>query len=142
MTMKTPLTLFALLAAGAALALTAGAATAGPVSASYRAKGEARLARLLDGRTAGEPVSCITTLRSNKLEVIDGVALVYDAGRTIWVARPTDPSMLGPHDAVVMERFSPSRLCTDEQIHTIDRYDHYRTGVVFLQDFVPYTKAG
>jgi hypothetical protein len=42
----------------------------------------------------------------------------------------------------VMDRFSASRLCVQEQIHTIDRYDHYHTGVVFLQDFVPYTKAG
>jgi len=26
-------------------------------------------------------------------------------------------------------------------MRTIDRYDHYPTGVVFLQDFVPYTRA-
>jgi len=139
--MKTPLKLFALVAGGAALALTAGVASAGPVSPLYREKGEARLARMLEGRTAGEPASCITTMRTNQLEVIDGVAVVYNAGTTIWVARPTDPSMLGRNDALVMERFSPSRLCVDEQIHTIDRYDHYRTGVVFLQDFVPYTRA-
>jgi len=141
MTMNAPLKMFALIAGGAALALTAGAASAGPVP-SYREQGEARLARMLEGRTAGEPVSCISTMSPNGLEVIDGVALVYKAGKTIWVARPVDPAMLGRNDALVMDRFSASRLCVQEQIHTIDRYDHYHTGVVFLQDFVPYTKAG
>jgi hypothetical protein len=74
--------------------------------------------------------------------VIDGVAVVYDAGKTIWVARPTNPRMLRPSDALVIERLSSSRLCVQEAMRTIDRYDHYPTGVLFLQDFVPYTKLG
>jgi hypothetical protein len=141
MTMKTPLKLFALAVGGASLAISVAAASAGTVP-EWRAKGEARLAHLLEGRTAGAPESCINTMRTNDLEVIDGVALVYKAGKTIWVARPVDPRMLGRNDAVVMDRFSPSRLCVQEQMHTIDRYDHNHTGVVFLQDFVPYTKGG
>jgi hypothetical protein len=140
MTMKAALKTFALIAGGAALALTASAGSASPISAKERQAGEARLARMLEGRTAGEPVSCINTMRTNRLEVIDGVAVVYDAGKTIWVARPRDPNMLGRNDAVVMDRFSPSRLCVEEPMRTIDRYDHYSTGVLFLKDFVPYTK--
>ena len=127
--------------AGAALALTATAAVASG-SGAPNAKGEARLARMLEGRTPGQPVSCINTMRSTDMQVIDGVAVVYDAGKTIYVARPTDPRMLGRNDALVMDRFSPSRLCVQEAMKTIDRYDHHTTGVVFLKDFVPYTKAG
>lgn len=125
---------------GAALALAATAAAA--AGSGHNDTGEARLARMLDGRTAGAPVSCISTMRSNKMEVIDGVAVVYDAGKTIYVARPTDPRMLGRNDALVLNRFSPSRLCVQESMKTVDRYDHFHTGVVFLKDFVPYTKAG
>ena len=132
------MTKLAALLAGAALALTGTAASA----ATTAEKGEARLARMLEGRTAGEPVGCITTLRSSKLQVIDEVGLVYDAGETIYVARPTDPRMLRRTDALVMERFSPSRLCVDEPIRTVDRHGGYFTGVVFLQDFVPYTREG
>jgi len=128
-----------IIAAGAALALTGTAAAAS--GSGTNAKGEARLARMLEGRTAGAPVSCIDTMRSNKMEVIDGVAVVYDAGKTIYVARPTDPRMLGRSDALVIDRFSPSRLCVQEAMKTIDRYDHFHTGVVFLRSFVPYTKA-
>ena len=125
--------------AGAALALAATAAVASG-SGAPNAKGEARLARMLEGRTPGQPVSCINAVRSNNMQVIDGVAVVYDAGRTIYVARPTDPRMLGRNDALVIDRFSPSRLCVQEPMKTIDRYDHYTTGVVFLKDFVPYTR--
>lgn len=132
--MKNLLVIFA----GAALALAGTAAAA----SSSSDQGEARLARMLAGRTAGKPVSCIDTMNPDKMQVIDGVAVVYDAGRTIYVARPTDPRMLRPTDALVIDRFSPSRLCVQEAMRTIDRYDHHTTGVLFLQDFVPYTKQG
>jgi hypothetical protein len=125
---------------GAALALGATAALAS--GSGHNDTGEARLSRMLAGRTAGEPVSCINTTRSNKMEVIDGVAVVYDAGKTVYVARPTDPRMLGRNDALVLNRFSGSRLCVQEPMRTVDRYDGFHTGVVFLKDFVPYTKAG
>jgi len=129
----------ALTLAGAALALTATVAAASSTSEA----GEARLARMLEGRTAGKPVSCIDTMGSStRMQVIDEVALVYDAGRTIYVARPADPHMLRRNDAVVMDRFSPSRLCVQDVMRTIDRYDGYTTGALFLKDFVPYTKNG
>lgn len=132
----------ALIAAGAALVLAGSAVSAGSISRADQAKGEARLAKMLAGRTPGEPVSCINTARSDKLQVIDGVAVVYDAGKTIYVARPLDPHMLGRNDALVMNRFSPVRLCVQEPMRTVDRYDGFHTGVVFLKDFVPYTRAG
>jgi hypothetical protein len=131
----------AIIVAGVAVALAATAAAASSVPKGDLAKGEARLARMIAGRTPGKPESCINTNRSDKLEVIPGVAVVYDGGKTVWVARPKDPQMLGRNDAIVMDRFSAVRLCVQEAMRTVDRYDHYHTGVVFLEDFVPYTKA-
>ena len=128
-----------LIAVGAALAVTGSAVAA----KSMKERGEARLEKMLEGRVAGEPSNCITTMRgSNNLQVIDGVALVYDAGKTIWVARPRDPRMLDDNDALIMDRFSPSRLCAIEPMKTIDRTGGFFTGIVMLEDFVPYTKAG
>ena len=109
-------TLAAILA-GAALVLT-GATAATARSAE---ENEARLARMLEGRTAGEPVSCIVALNSNRIEVIENVAIVYDAGETIYVARPSNPKSLGRNDVVVLER--------------------YTTGAVFLDEFVPYRRS-
>ena len=128
----------ALVLAGSALALAGTAALASTTSE----QGEARLARMLEGRTAGQPVSCISTMNSSKMEVIDETALVYDAGKTIYVARPVDPRQLKRNDAIVMNRFSPTRLCVQEPMRTVDRYGGYPTGAVFLKDFVPYTKNG
>ena len=128
-----------LIAAGAALAVTGSAVAA----KSMKERGEARLEKMLEGRVAGEPSNCITTMRgSNNLQVIDGVALVYDAGNTIWVARPRDPRMLDDNDALSLDRVSPSRLCAIEPMKTIDRTGGFFTGIVMLEDFVPYTKAG
>ena len=126
-----------LILAGAALAL------AGTTAALARnaEENEAKLARMLEGRTAGEPVNCISALNSNRIEVIEHVGIVYDAGNTIYVARPSDPRQLGRDDVIVIERFS-SQLCTSDVIRTVDRYQGYTTGAVFLEEFVPYTKAG
>jgi hypothetical protein len=127
--------------ASAALALTASAASAAS-AATVAERGEERLARMLEGRIAGEPVSCISAIRSNKLHVIDEVGLVYDAGETVYVARPVDRRMLSWNDVLVMDRFSSSRLCAQEPMRTIDRSGGYFTGIVFLEDFVPYSREG
>lgn len=122
---------------GAALVLTGATA----VSARSAEENEAKLARMLEGRTAGEPVSCISALRSNRIEVIEHVGIVYDAGNTIYVARPTDRRQLGRDDIVVIDRFG-GQLCHNDVIRTVDRYHGHTTGAVFLEEFVPYTKAG
>ena len=127
----------ATLLAGAALAL-AGTTAALAKSAE---ENEAKLARMIEGRTAGEPVNCISALQSNRIEVIEHVGIVYDAGNTIYVARPTDPRQLGRDDVVVIERFG-GRLCANDVIRTVDRYQGFTTGAVFLDEFVPYTKQG
>jgi hypothetical protein len=126
-----------LILAGAALALTGATA----VLARSAEENEAKLARMLEGRVAGEPVNCIAALRSERMEVIEHVGIVYDAGATIYVARPDNPRSLGRDDIVVIERFG-GQLCANDVIRTVDRYQGYTTGAVFLDKFVPYTKAG
>ena len=129
---------FASVLAGAALLLSGATAASAETVAE---KGEAELARLLDGRTAGEPVSCITANSSNRLRVIEHVGIVYDAGKTIYVARTTHPNQLDYWDVPVIERFG-GQLCRHDIRRTIDRSSGHISGVVFLDDFVPYTKNG
>lgn len=123
--------------AGTALAL---AGTTAAMAGNLE-ENEAKLVRMLEGRTAGEPVSCIAALRSERMQVIEHVGIVYDAGNTIYVARPTDPDQLGRNDIVVIDRFG-GQLCTSDMIRTVDRYQGFTTGAVFLDKFVPYTKEG
>lgn len=126
---------FGIILAGTALALAG--ASAG--SARSPEQNEAKLARMLEGRVAGEPVTCISAMNSNRLEVIEHVGIVYDSGDTIYVARPSDPRQIGTNDVVVIERLG-GQLCTNDVIRTVDRYSGFTTGAVFLDKFVPYTK--
>src|SRR5690606_9281200 len=100
---------------------------------------EARLAKLLEGRVPGKPESCITALSDSRLQFYDRTAVVYDAGDTIWVSRPTDPRSLATRDVVVIGR-TGSQLCKQDIIRTVDRTSGITTGVVFLEDFVPYRR--
>ena len=125
--------------AAAAAALAAGASTA---QAETRAeRGEASLARMLDGYQAtGETQRCISAVRSNKIRVIPYVGVVYDAGDTIYVARATRPELLRDSDVPVFERYS-SQLCSNDVMRTVDRHSPNFAGVLFLEDFEQFTRA-
>lgn len=127
-------TLLALAALGLAVSVPAAA------KQTVVERGEAKLARMLEGRVAGDPVKCISAFNGSNIQVIDETALVYRTGKTVYVARPADPKMLGRNDVLVTERIG-SQLCANDSMRTIDRHDGFFSGVVFLSDFVPYTKA-
>lgn len=102
-------------------------------------KGEKRLAELLEGRVAGEPLSCINDFRNSNLTVIDDTAYVYGRGRTIYVQRTSNPESIDDGDILVSRRFG-GRLCRQNLVHTVDRFGGFFRGAVFFEDFVPYTR--
>lgn len=125
----------------AAAALTVSGTMAAPAYAETVAeKGAAKLEKLLAGRVAGEPVNCISGWNSSKIQVIDETAIVYDAGSTIYVGRPTDPKSLRRTDTLVTER-TGSQMCANDTMRTVDRNGGFTTGVVFIENFVPYRKG-
>jgi hypothetical protein len=119
--------------------LVAGTAAHAADKPTRAEKNEARLEKLLEGRTAGEPVSCISAYQSDKLQVIEGVAMVYGSGDTIYVARPSDPRSLRWDDVMVVKR-TGSQLCNTDIMRTVDRMSGFTTGVVFMDKFVPYKR--
>lgn len=123
-----------------AIAALAGIATvAGPAVAKDRLTGQQRLDKMLEGRVAGEPRSCISRVQQGDMTMIDGTALVYGRGKTIWVNVPANPKSLDDNDILVTRQFG-SELCRMDLVHTIDRSGGFYTGNVFLNDFVPYTR--
>ena len=96
---------------------------------------------MLEGFAAsGEAQNCVSAIRSNKIRVIPYVGVVYDAGDTIYVARASRPENLRDSDVPVFERYS-SQLCSNDVTRTFDRYSPGFTGVLFLEDFVPYARV-
>jgi hypothetical protein len=133
-----------LVATAVAAAVLATGAIAAPAAAQGETRlerGEARLAELLEGyEQSGEPRNCISALRSHDIRVIPYVGVVYEGGDTIYVARATRPEMLRDTDVPVIERHS-GQLCTTDIMRTFDRHSPSFTGVLFLEDFVPYTRV-
>ena len=125
----------------ASAALTLLAAPALEAQDAQQTKGEAQLAKLLEGRVAGEPKSYINTIGSRGLTVIDKTALVYKSGKTIWVNYTAHPETIDDNDLLVIRKFGGSQLCKLDNVTTYDRMGMFMTGVVFLDDFVPYTKV-
>ena len=121
-------------------AAVAAMALAAPATAQDReTRADTAFAELVEGRTAGEATKCISAFRSNGLRVEENVGLVYERGDTIWVARATNPRSLDYWDVPIIERFG-SRICTNDVTRTIDRSSGMFSGVLFLDDFVPYTR--
>ncbi len=129
--------LSALIAASTALTMLAV-----PTAAQERPRGEAKLAQMLEGRVAGEPQQCIRMLGSDNLTTIDGTALVAKRGDTIWVNRTANPQSLNDNDYLVIHKFSSSQLCRLDQITTAHRTGNFFSGVIFLEEFVPYRRQG
>lgn len=128
-------------AALAALTMLAAPAAAQDDANSAMTKGDIKLAKLLEGRVAGEPQSCVRSLPSDNINVINGTALVVGRGKTIYVNVPQYPSSLDDDDVLLVRRFSGSQLCRLDQIETRDRFGGFYSGNVMLNDFVPYTRV-
>ena len=125
----------ALIAAGAAALLTGSA-----LPARERLSGEQQLAKMLEGREAGRPVSCISTFGTRDTRVIDKTAIVYDAGSVIYVNRPRYPQSLDSDDVMVTELHG-SQLCRMDTVRMHDRSNLWYRGFVGLEDFVPYRRV-
>jgi hypothetical protein len=104
-----------------------------------QSRGEERLAKMLEGRVAGEPTSCIRALLGQRVRTIEGTAYVYGSGKTIYVQRTSNPDQISDTHTLVTNRLSGSQLCRFDITTTIDRYNGFFTGAAFFEDFVPYS---
>jgi hypothetical protein len=112
-----------------------------PAQGAARLTPEAKLAKAIEGRVAGEPVDCVNLHNIRSSRIIDRTAIIYDAGSTIYVNRPRNgASSLDNWDTLVT-RTHGSQLCSIDVVHLYDLQSDMQTGVVFLGEFVPYKKV-
>ena len=128
-------TIAAVLAATTVLSLSVAA------DARPRIAPEAKLAKMLDGRVAGEPRDCIFLPSIRGSRIIDKTAIVYDAGRTLWVNRPRSGAESLDDDDILVTNLHGSSLCSIDIVSLHDRYGHFYSGFVGLGEFVPYRKV-
>ena len=125
------------------LALAAGAMVlaGGTAQAKPRLSGEEQLAKMLEGRVAGEPVNCISSPRVSSARVIDKTAIVYDAGSTLYVQRPRVGVESLDDDSILVTKLYGSQLCSVDTVQLVDRTSGFWRGFVGLDSFVPYKKV-
>ena len=116
---------------------------AAPVSVQAREKlqPEEKLAKMLEGRVAGEPRNCISLPATSNAEIIDKTAIVYRSGGTLWVNRPTGGANSLDRDNIMVTKTIGSQLCSIDTVQMVDNTSRMWRGFVSLGDFVPYRKA-
>jgi hypothetical protein len=124
----------------ASLILAAGALAA-PAHAADQKTPQQQLDKLLEGRVAGKPTSCISLMSASSSQVIDGKAIVYRVGGTLYVNEPRSGADSLDSDDVLVTKTYGSNLCSIDTINLIDRTSRFPRGFVILGEFVPYTRV-
>jgi hypothetical protein len=121
----------------ATLLMSTGAVQAAPPKDG---RGEAELARALEGRMPGKPVDCLEQRNIRSTRIIDRTAIIYDTGRVLYVNRPTSGvNFLNRSDVLVTDTHS-SRLCSIDIVRLYDQGSRMQSGLLGLGEFVPYTR--
>jgi hypothetical protein len=126
------------------LCLAALLVSAAPAAArqSIQERGEAELAKQLNGLVPGKPQDCVSLSRIDGSNIVDGTAIVYRGiGGVTYVNRPRGAEMLREDDIPVQFVWG-SQLCRMDRIKLLDRSTRMERGFANLGDFVPYTKPG
>ena len=116
-------------------------ASSAALVAAPRLTAEQQLAKALEGRVAGKPERCIPYSRVQSSRIIDGIAIVYDAGGTLYVNRPESGAEALDDSDILVTRLHGSQLCNNDVTELVDPGSRMMSGVVFLGEFVPYKKV-
>jgi hypothetical protein len=105
-------------------------------------KQQVKLDKSLDGRTAGEPRSCINHNDQRDMTVISDDILIFGSSRnarTVYVNKPYGGCRNA--DISILSYSRPtSSLCRGEPITLIDNTTGMSMGSCAFGEFVPYTK--
>lgn len=103
--------------------------------------GEAKLAKLLDGRTAGKPVQCLDMNQRRDMQVVERTALVFRVGDTYYVSRPDGVNFLTWSDIPVFKIWG-DQLCSKDIVHLRDSSTGMPGPAMVMNEFVPYRRQG
>ncbi|MEP3224801.1 MAG: hypothetical protein ABJO01_02410 [Parasphingorhabdus sp.] len=126
-----------------ALMLAAPAALSGTAEVKLSEKEQASFDKIVEGRTAGKPVSCISRNDQKNMRVVGDKYLIYSRTRnakTVYVNQPHGGCRDVDRHTLVTRRFS-GNLCRGE----IGLVEDFNSGAFVdscsFSSFVPYTKT-
>ena len=113
----------------------------GAAQASTQQAPNAELAKAVEGRTAGAPVSCIMLNQIRSSRIISRTAIVYEMSNgKLYVNQPTSGAQSLRRDlALVTDTRSP-QLCSVDIVRLFDSAARMTVGTIGLGEFVPYAR--
>lgn len=123
--------------ATAAAGLCACATASQPPERSAQA--QASYERMLAGKTAGDPIRCLPSYRSNDMTAIDDGTILFRDGSTVYVNQPIGQcSRLGNGGATLVTRTFGGQLCRGDLAQVVDLSSGMMLGSCAIGDFTPY----
>jgi len=120
--------------------LIAAVVIATPALAAKRDTPDVQLSKMLAGRVAGKPTSCITLSGTQSSTIIDHTAIVYRVGGRLYVNTPRSGAESLDDDDILVTKTIGSQLCSIDSVSLIDRGSRFQRGFVILGPFVPYDR--
>ena len=121
----------------AAIGLT-GCVTQPPEPRSAQA--EAEFQKLIAGKVAGDPISCLQTYRSGDMVRIDNSTVAFKDGRRVYVNHLIgECSGLGSGFYALETRSNGTGLCRGDIARVTDTSTGTIVGACAIGDFTPYT---
>lgn len=103
----------------------------------------ADLAKVLEGKVPGEPVSCISAFRNSNLRALGDNTLIYPVNKDLvyrnTLSGPCNGLSMG--DSLVMVRTS-TQYCRGDLARVVNLQSRTQSGSCALGDFVPYRTPG
>lgn len=121
------------------LLLSAALAACAAAPQQRTAKAEAHLDKVLAGKVAQNPVSCLPTYRSGDMVVIDDNTILFKEGRKVYRNDLNGGSCSGlgsGHYALVTKQYG--QLCRGDIGQVMDMSTGMPVGSCVMGDFVPY----
>lgn len=100
------------------------------------------LAKALDGKVAGTPVTCVSAMRGQNLRVIGDHTLLYQVGKRVYRNDVLGSCTgLSWGDTLVMD-VRGSQYCRGDIARVVNLPSGSQSGSCALGDFVPYDEPG
>ena len=125
----------------ALIASALAACTTAPEPMTRSAEAEAQLSKLLAGKTAGKPVSCLQSWQSGNMVVIDDNTVLFrDSPTRVYRNdfRGYGCQNLGSGHYTLVTRSSGPSLCSGDIAQVVDLGSGINVGSCVMGDFVPY----
>lgn len=124
-------------------ALVASCTTAPPPPTAPSARAQAAAARVLAGKVARAPISCLPNYNANDMTIIDGRTIAFRSGMatTYLVHLSQGCELIGTGTYALLSRqFGGTGLCQGDIQEVVDTSSRMNVGSCTIADITPYVR--